>query len=126
MLSLLALLGLLAILVTSASTSQQTGGRSLGRVTLILFGIVGLMSLTLASPRFGNRLAATEGYLPVAGRMFLLLALTIGMPLVLSATAVRATMRAGSNWMLAIAAGVVAAIGGWVLGIITMFAIAWS
>ncbi|HEU4689529.1 MAG TPA: hypothetical protein VFS23_14245 [Vicinamibacterales bacterium] len=126
MLSLLALLGLLAILVTAASTSQQTGGRSLGRVTLILFGIVGLMSLTLASPRFGNRLAATEGYWPVAGRIFLMLALTIGTPLLLSATAVRATMRAGSNWMLAIAAGVVAAIGGWVLGIITMFAIAWS
>jgi hypothetical protein len=126
MLTLLALLGLAAILLTAVSATRRPGGRLVARGTLVVFCLVGLMSLILASPRFGNRLAATEGYWSIAGRIFLMLGLTIGMPLVLAAAAVQATMRAGSNRMLVIAAGLVAAICGWALGTVIMFAIVWS
>jgi hypothetical protein len=126
MLSLLALLGLLTILFMAGSTTKRAGGPSLARVIVMLLGMLCIMSLALASPRFGNRLTSIEGYWPIAGRIFLMLALTIAMPLVLSATAVRAASRAGSGRILALGAGLVAAIGGWVLGMICMFAIVWS
>ena len=55
-----------------------------------------------------------------------MLGLTIGMPLLLAAGAVQAASRTGMSSMLTIAAGLVAAIGGWVVGMICMFAIVWS
>ena len=126
MLSLLALLGFVGFLLVATPVVRRGRAFSPARVALVPFGLLCHTSLILASPRFGNRLAATEGYWPMAGPIFLKLALTIGTPLELSAAAVRATMRAGCNWMLVIAAGVVAAICGWFLGIFTMFAIVWS
>ena len=126
MLSLLALLGLLTLLFMAASTTKRAGGPSLARVTMIALGMMGLMSLALASPRFGNQLTSSEGYWPIAGRICLMLALTIALPLVRSAAAVHAPSRAGSGWILTLGAGLVAAIGGWVLGMICMFAIVWS
>ena len=126
MLSLLALLGILAVLILAASTTPQAGGRSMTRVALVLFGLVSLMSLTLASSQFGNRLAPVEGYWFIAGRIFLMLGLTIGMPLLLAAGAVQAASRTGMSRILTIAAGLVAAIGGWAVGMICMFAIVWS
>jgi hypothetical protein len=125
MLSLLALFLILGVVLIASSRIPLRGGHRLAVLVALTAALIGLVSLALASPRFGNRLAESEGYWRIAGRTFVLLSLTAGMPLGLTAAAVQAARRATSSRIVLAGVGVCAAIGGLALGIICMFAIWW-
>jgi hypothetical protein len=120
------LLGLLTVLVFPLlATSVARGGRDLARVTTLLLAALFLSALALASPRFGNRLAATEGYWPIAGGILVGIGLLIGMPMVLSATAIHLARGAGASRRVVVGAGIGVALVGWIVGTVGWIAVAW-
>lgn len=103
--------------------STRRGGRALAGWTSAVLGMILLAGLALASPRFGNRLADTNGYGSIAAQILLMLGLSIAIPVVLSAGAIHLATRAGLRPSLIFTAGLGVALCGWGLGILLMFGV---
>lgn len=123
---LLALICVVGFPALAARVARRGGPGALVRLTTAVLGLVALCGLALASPRFGNRLAATQGYGITAARVLLVLGLAIAFPVVVSATVVHLAGRAGRSPATVYGASVASAVCAWVLGVLLLFAIAWS
>jgi hypothetical protein len=120
------LLGLLTVvLFPLLATSVARRSRDLARVTALLLAALSLSALALASPLFGNRLSATEGYWPIAGGILVGIGLLIAMPMVLSAAAIHLARGAGASHRAVIGAGIGVALVGWIVGTVAWIAVAW-
>ena len=125
MLVVVGLLTVVAFPLFVVSLATRSGGRHLALVTALLLGSLVLAGLALASPRFGNRLSATEGYWPIAGGILLSLGLEIALPIVLSAVTIHLVSgrRAGRTPVVSAAIGT--ALVGWIVGTVVWFTVAW-
>lgn len=100
-----------------ALRAMRTGGpASLWRTTGLSVGLILFLALVLATPWAGNALAPRYGYGYTAPRSLLLFGLTLGLPLISAgcATHVFARIRVKSG---VYAAGVIAAMLAWVVGV---------
>ena len=117
MISLLTGLIIIVVPVVTAWTWKPQGNRRLVVLTAVSLLALVAVSLLSASARFGNRLAETEGYWPVASRILLLSALTGALPILCVVAFVYFAARSLPRITLGLVS-VVIAILGWFAGIL--------
>ena len=104
---------------------RRGGSRLLAVVTCLVLAIIVATGLALASPLFGNALAAERGYAPVAIQVVAFLLLTAGLPVLCAAAALGALAHRPLHTGVRYAIAVAAALLGFAAGVLGSFWLMW-